>query len=29
MIRVVLAAHLRRLAALNGEVQLDVAGQIT
>jgi molybdopterin synthase sulfur carrier subunit len=29
MIRVVLPAHLRGLAAVNGEVQLDVAGQIT
>jgi sulfur-carrier protein len=29
MIRVVLPAHLRRLAAVNGEVQLDVAGQVT
>ena len=29
MIRVVLPAHLRRLAAVHGEVQLDVAGQIT
>jgi sulfur-carrier protein len=29
MIRVVLPAHLRTLARINGEVQLDVAGQVT
>jgi hypothetical protein len=29
MIRVVLPAHQRTLAAVTGEVQLDVAGQIT
>jgi molybdopterin converting factor small subunit len=29
MIRVVLPAHLRRLAGINGEVRLEVAGQIT
>jgi sulfur-carrier protein len=29
MIRVVLPAHLRRLASINGEVRLEVAGQIT
>lgn len=29
MIRVVLPAHLRNLARIHGEVQLDVAGQIT
>jgi hypothetical protein len=29
MIRVVLPTHLRRLARLDGEVPLDVAGQIT
>lgn len=29
MIRVVLPSHLRRLASINGEVHLDVAGQIT
>lgn len=29
MIRVVLPAHLRTLAKVNGEVELDVAGQVT
>ena len=29
MIRVVLPAHLRALARVNGEVELDVAGQVT
>jgi sulfur-carrier protein len=29
MIRVVLPAHLRRLASIDGEVRLDVTGQIT
>jgi len=29
MIRVVLPAHLRTLARVNGEVKLDVAGQVT
>jgi sulfur-carrier protein len=29
MIRVVLPAHLRTLAHVNGEVTLDVAGQVT
>jgi len=29
MIRVVLPAHLRALARINGEVALDVAGQVT
>ncbi len=29
MIRVVLPAHLRTLARIDGEVELDVAGQIT
>jgi molybdopterin synthase sulfur carrier subunit len=29
MIRVILPAHLRRLASINGEVRLEVAGQIT
>ena len=29
MIRVVLPAHLRKLAQVNGEVKLDVEGQIT
>ena len=29
MIRVTLPAHLRKLARLDGEVQLDVEGQIT
>jgi sulfur-carrier protein len=29
MIRVVLPAHLRRLASIDGEVKLDVAGLIT
>jgi molybdopterin synthase sulfur carrier subunit len=29
MIRVVLPAHLRRLASLNGEVELDVSGRAT
>jgi sulfur-carrier protein len=29
MIRVVLPAHLRRLASIQGEVRLDVAGQVT
>jgi molybdopterin synthase sulfur carrier subunit len=29
MIRVVLPAHLRRLASVQGEVRLDVAGQVT
>jgi molybdopterin converting factor small subunit len=29
MIRVVLPAHLRALARIDGEVELDVAGQIT
>jgi hypothetical protein len=29
MIRVVLPAHLRRLAVINGEVQLDVNGQVS
>jgi molybdopterin synthase sulfur carrier subunit len=29
MIRVVLPAHLRTLARIHGEVELDVAGQIT
>ena len=28
-IRVVLPGHLRRLAQINGEVRLDVAGQVT
>jgi len=29
MIRVVLPAHLRTLARVDGEVELDVAGQVT
>ena len=29
MIRVVLPAHLRTLAHVNGEVKIDVAGQVT
>jgi len=29
MIRVVLPAHLRKLAGVDGEVKLDVAGQVT
>jgi sulfur-carrier protein len=29
MIRIVLPAHLRRLAGVDGEVRLDVTGQIT
>ena len=29
MIRVILPAHLRRLAHVDGEVRLDVAGQVT
>ena len=29
MIRVILPAHLRALARVDGEVQLDVAGQVT
>ncbi|MDQ1584989.1 MAG: sulfur-carrier protein [Actinomycetota bacterium] len=29
MIRVVLPAHLRTIARIDGEVQLDVAGQVT
>lgn len=29
MIRVVLPAHLRRLARIDGEVQLEVTGQVT
>ncbi|HTS53271.1 MAG TPA: MoaD/ThiS family protein [Burkholderiales bacterium] len=29
MIRVVLPAHLRTIARVNGEVQLDVEGQVT
>jgi sulfur-carrier protein len=29
MIRVVLPAHLRTLARIDGEVELDVAGQVT
>jgi sulfur-carrier protein len=29
MIRIVLPAHLRRLAGIDGEVRLDVTGQIT
>jgi sulfur-carrier protein len=29
MIRVILPAHLRILARINGEVSLDVAGQVT
>jgi sulfur-carrier protein len=29
MIRVVLPAHLRRLARIEGEVRLDVTGQVT
>jgi sulfur-carrier protein len=29
MIRVVLPAHLRTLARINGEVQLDIAGPVT
>ena len=29
MIRVVLPAHLRRLASIQGEVRLEVAGQVT
>jgi molybdopterin synthase sulfur carrier subunit len=29
MIRVVLPAHLRTLARIHGEVELDVAGQVT
>ena len=29
MIRVVLPAHLRRLARVSGEVELDVEGQVT
>ena len=29
MIRVVLPAHLRTLTRVNGEVELEVAGQVT
>ncbi len=29
MIRVILPAHLRRLASISGEVRLEVAGQVT
>ncbi len=29
MIRVVLPAHLRRLAGINGEVRLDVTGPVS
>ena len=29
MIRVVLPAHLRRLASIDGEVRLEVAGEVT
>ncbi len=29
VIRVVLPAHLRRLASVQGEVRLDIAGQVT
>ena len=29
MIRVVLPSHLRRLASVNGEVHLEVAGEVT
>jgi hypothetical protein len=29
MIRVILPAHLRTLARVDGEVQLDIAGQVT
>jgi sulfur-carrier protein len=29
MIRVILPSHLRRLASINGEVKLDVAGAVT
>lgn len=29
MIRVVLPAHLRRLALIDGEVRLDIAGQVS
>jgi sulfur-carrier protein len=29
VIRVVLPAHLRRLASIDGEVELDVAGEVT
>ena len=29
MIRVVLPAHLRRLASIDGEVRLDVSGEVT
>jgi sulfur-carrier protein len=29
MIRVILPAHLRRLASVQGEVKLDVAGEVT
>jgi molybdopterin synthase sulfur carrier subunit len=29
MIRVVLPSHLRRLASIDGEVRLEVAGQVT
>lgn len=29
MIRVTLPAHLRKLARVNGEVQLDIKGQVT
>jgi sulfur-carrier protein len=29
VIRVVLPAHLRRLARIDGEVRLDIAGQVT
>ncbi len=29
MIRVVLPAHLRRLARIDGEVRLDIAGQVS
>jgi|SRR5580704_11942471 molybdopterin synthase sulfur carrier subunit len=29
MIRVILPAHLRRLAGIQGEVKLDIAGQVT
>jgi hypothetical protein len=29
MIRVILPSHLRRLASIDGEVKLDVAGEVT
>jgi sulfur-carrier protein len=29
MIRVILPSHLRRLASINGEVKLDIAGDVT